>query len=86
MSVQAQPHLCCTGREAVMVLFRSHRVRPVLQSQAGFSVSLWRRMNQALAWDVRLCWVPPSARGFLSDHDKVALLLYLCNEDGISEP
>lgn len=43
-------------------------------------------MNQALAWDVRLCWVPPSARGFLSDHDEVALLFYPYNEDGISEP
>lgn len=51
-----------------------------------FTVSLWRRMNKALAWDVRLGWVPPSARGFLSDHDKVALLFYLYNEDGISGP
>lgn len=43
-------------------------------------------MKQALAWDVRLGWVPPSARGFLSDHDEVALLFYLYNEDGISGP
>lgn len=42
-----------------------------------FTVSLWRRTNQALAWDVRLGWVPHSARGFLSDHDKVALIFYL---------
>lgn len=42
-----------------------------------FMVPLYRRTSRALAWDESPGLVPHSARGFLSDHDEVALIFYL---------